>query len=81
VDTALPSISPSEIHRLIGRSDAPLLLDVRRPERFAASDTMLPGAVRCRPEDIGHWRSAPLPRMRADLGVTGEMHTWKAHAA
>ena len=131
MDTALPFLSPSELPGLLGRADAPLLLDVRRPETFAASDSLLPGAVYCPPgevaafarsqprrstivycahghrlseeatgmllaagwdarvlhggieggedgvdrlQDIAHWRSTPLPRMRkrADFGVTGE---------
>jgi rhodanese-related sulfurtransferase len=49
VDTAFPSIAPAALAPLLGRADAPLLLDVRRPEKFAASDRLLPGAVHCPP--------------------------------
>jgi rhodanese-related sulfurtransferase len=52
VDTVLPSLSPSELADLLGRPDAPLLLDVRRRERFAASDRLLPAAIPCAPEEV-----------------------------
>jgi rhodanese-related sulfurtransferase len=63
VDTALPSIPPSELRPLLGRPDAPLLLDVRRREKFAASDTLLPGALYCPPEEVAAFvrREAPRP--------------------
>ena len=62
VDTALPTLSPSELRALVGRADAPLLLDVRRRERFAASDRMLPGAVYCAPEDVPAFARSQAPR-------------------
>jgi rhodanese-related sulfurtransferase len=62
VDTALPSLSPSELIELLGRPDAPLLLDVRRPERFAASDRLLPGAMHCAPEDVAAFAAREVPR-------------------
>jgi rhodanese-related sulfurtransferase len=52
VDTALPSISPEQLIPRIGRADAPLLLDVRRRERFDAADALLPGALYCDPEEV-----------------------------
>jgi rhodanese-related sulfurtransferase len=52
VDTALPSLSPPALADLLGRPDAPLLLDVRRPERFAESAWMLPGALHCPPAQV-----------------------------
>jgi rhodanese-related sulfurtransferase len=60
VDTALPSISPAELNALLGRADRPLLLDVRKPEAFAASDRLLPGAVHCAPADVAA-RARDLP--------------------
>ena len=36
----------------MGRADAPLLLDVRREEKFLESLRMLAGARRCAPEDV-----------------------------
>jgi rhodanese-related sulfurtransferase len=62
VDTALPSISPPELADLLGRPDAPLLLDVRRRERFAASDRLLPGAMHCAPEDVAAFAASEGPR-------------------
>jgi rhodanese-related sulfurtransferase len=62
VDTALPSISPPELAGLLGRADAPLLLDVRRRERFAASDRLLPGAMHCAPEDVAAFAASESPR-------------------
>jgi rhodanese-related sulfurtransferase len=63
VDTALPAISPSQLCTLIGRPDAPQLLDVRRRERFAASERLLPGARYCAPEEVAAFarREAPRP--------------------
>ena len=46
------SISPQELAARIGRADAPLLLDVRREEKFLASPQLLVGARRCAPEDV-----------------------------
>jgi rhodanese-related sulfurtransferase len=62
VDTAFPSLSPSELRNLIGRDGAPLLLDVRRPEIFAASDRLLPGAIHCAPDDVADFARREPPR-------------------
>jgi rhodanese-related sulfurtransferase len=62
VDTALPTLSPTELTALLGRADAPLLLDVRRPETFAASDSLLPGALYCAPEDLAAFARREPPR-------------------
>lgn len=52
MDTALPCLSPSELRGLLGHAASPLLLDVRRPEKFAASDWLLPGALHCPPDQV-----------------------------
>jgi rhodanese-related sulfurtransferase len=62
VDTDLPSLSPAELAALLGREHAPLLLDVRRPEKFAASDAMLPGAVHCPPGEVAAFAGREAPR-------------------
>jgi len=62
VDTDLPSISPSELTALVGRSDAPLILDVRRPAQFAASQWLLPGALHCPPDQVGAFARQQAPR-------------------
>jgi rhodanese-related sulfurtransferase len=52
VDTASPSISPQQLLALLGSPRAPLVLDVRREERFRESERMLPGARRCAPDEV-----------------------------
>lgn len=56
------SISRSQLHALIGRADAPLLLDVRRPPRFAESGRLLAGARHCAPEDVEAFARSQPPR-------------------
>ncbi len=49
MDTATPqalSTSPTDSSRLIGTTGAPLFVDVRMAEDFAASDYFIPGAIR-----------------------------------
>ena len=62
MDTALPSISPAEFLQLARRPQRPLLLDVRRPAPFAASDRLLAGAVHCAPEDVAALANSGPPR-------------------
>jgi rhodanese-related sulfurtransferase len=62
VDTAIPSISPSELLQLLGRPCPPLLLDVRRPAHFATSERLLAGAVYCAPEDVAALARGEPPR-------------------
>ena len=62
MDTSALSISPAELAALLGRPDAPLLLDVRRTARFADSQALLPGAQRCAPEDIPRLAAQQAPR-------------------
>ncbi len=62
MDTDLPSISPEALARLIGRPDAPLLLDVRRPPKFSASPWLLPGARYCAPEEVQALAGSEPPR-------------------
>lgn len=62
MDTALPSMPPSALAPLLGGSTAPLLLDVRSPEKFAASDWLLPGAVHCAPGNVSAFARDQPPR-------------------
>lgn len=70
VDTALPSvassasdsISPQELNALLGRAGQPLLLDVRKPEPFAASADLLPGALHCDPGEVADLARREPPR-------------------
>jgi rhodanese-related sulfurtransferase len=50
--TPTPSISPAQFAAALGRADAPLVLDVRREAKFAESPSIIPGAVRCTPEQV-----------------------------
>ena len=61
MDTASHSISPEQLASAIGRPGAPLLLDVRRPARFHESDTLLPGARHCAPEDVARFAAEHPP--------------------
>lgn len=66
MDTAQPSsefsIQPFEWAQRMQRSDAPLLLDVRRAPAFDTSPTMLAGAQRCLPEQIAEYGQREAPR-------------------
>jgi len=63
VDTATPSsISPSDLIARLARSDAPLVLDVRRDVRFAESDRLVPRAQRCDPRDVAQLARSQEPR-------------------
>lgn len=62
MDTVLPSLTPQELNARVGHADAPLLLDVRRRERFEASDALLPGARWCAPEDVAALARSEEPR-------------------
>jgi rhodanese-related sulfurtransferase len=55
ISNSLSSISPQELVARLGQSNAPLLLDVRKPEPFAKSTHLLPGAQYCAPQDVAQW--------------------------
>jgi rhodanese-related sulfurtransferase len=52
VSSPFPQVTPQELAACIGRADAPLLLDVRRQEKFRQSPHLLAGAQRCAPEHV-----------------------------
>ena len=56
------TISPSELRALLGRADAPLVLDVRRRARFDEGPSILPGARYCSPEDVEALARSETPR-------------------
>ena len=65
VDTFLDPqflISPADLAARMGRAEAPLLLDVRREEKFSSSSRMLAAARRCQPEDVAALAAAEPPR-------------------
>ena len=61
MDTASLSISPEQLMAALGRPEAPLVLDVRREERFRESDRMLPAARRCPPQQVPRFAAASSP--------------------
>lgn len=62
VDTAFPTLSPSDFRARLGHAQTPLLLDVRRPEKFAASPWLLPGAVHVAPEGVAAFAAGRAPQ-------------------
>ena len=54
------SVLPHELGARVGRADAPVLLDVRREDKFAASPYLIAGARRCAPEDVASFAAAQL---------------------
>ena len=61
------SISPQELYAAIGAATAPVLIDVRRDDAFAADDRMLVSARRRPPEDVGKWRTIERPADRSSF--------------
>lgn len=48
-------ISAAQLARLVGLPSAPVIIDVRTDEDFAASPRLIPGAVRRDPYDAASW--------------------------
>ena len=82
MDTATPqpsSTSSAASSRLIGTPDAPLFVDVRKAEDFAASDYFIPGAIRwdydagdAAPDEIkGTTRAVAYCVKGLHVGITG----------
>jgi rhodanese-related sulfurtransferase len=87
----ISSISPDELMARLGRADSPLLLDVRREAKFAASDRLIAGTQRCKPEEIAAFAASQTPRevvvycvyghnVSADAAATLQAAGWKASA-
>ena len=61
MDTAMTtifSLSPSDLLPLLGTTNAPVILDVRRNVAFDASSQMIASAQRCAPQDVAAWGAA-----------------------
>ena len=63
MDTAIPKISVSALHLLLGSPAAPLIIDVRRNAAFEADQHMLPSASRGDPDQVANWVDS-IPRNR-----------------
>jgi rhodanese-related sulfurtransferase len=57
-NTTIFSISPESFNALLGRSNAPLVLDVRRQARFDESPRLLACAQRCAPDEVASWAAS-----------------------
>jgi rhodanese-related sulfurtransferase len=60
--SAFPTIAPSTVATVLGRANAPLILDVRREAKFAESPRIVCGAVRCTPEQVEAFARSQTPR-------------------
>ncbi|MDH4227715.1 MAG: rhodanese-like domain-containing protein [Deltaproteobacteria bacterium] len=58
-----PRITAAELKKLIDSSDTPLILDVRGPNSYDASDKKIPGAVRIGLDEL-EGRLSELDRTR-----------------
>jgi rhodanese-related sulfurtransferase len=58
------SISPRALYGRLGTAQAPILIDVRKPADFAASDRCIVSAFHRAPEDVARW-SRELPAGRS----------------
>jgi rhodanese-related sulfurtransferase len=47
--------SVSELAKVLGTSQAPTLIDVRRNPTFESAEQLIAGAIRRSPEDVGQW--------------------------
>ncbi len=53
--TGFNDIAPAQLARRIGLPDAPLLIDVRTPEDFAADPRLLPASIKRSHADVADW--------------------------
>jgi rhodanese-related sulfurtransferase len=74
------AISPSALAALLGQPDTPLILDVRRSERFALSPSLLPSAVHVAPQDVAHWLKNRPPQTAVVYCVHGHEVSQNASA-
>jgi rhodanese-related sulfurtransferase len=66
------SISPDKLSRLIGTAHAPVLIDVRLDEDFAADPRLIPGATRHSHLDVQDWASRLTGRSVVVICQTGQ---------
>ena len=60
--TAAPTISPQALSQRLHSSHAPLVLDVRRAPKFAASPHLIATAQWCDPDSVAAWAAGQTPR-------------------
>ena len=66
MESALPSISPTDLYSRLGTATAPTLLDVRRPADFATAGELIISARHRDPDEVEQWRKDPAPRRPGD---------------
>jgi rhodanese-related sulfurtransferase len=67
------SISPHDLYARLGTAAAPVLIDVRRQERFDTDDRLIIGAFHFPPEDVERWRNE-LPAGRPVVAYCMQGH-------
>jgi rhodanese-related sulfurtransferase len=73
MDGTLLSVSPAELYAHLGTASAPMLVDARREDVFAADDRLIIGAVRHAPEEVERWsRELPVDRTVVAYGSHGD---------
>lgn len=65
------AVSPSAFAALLGQPDTPVVLDVRRAERFAQSAVRLPLARHVAPQALTEWMQGQAPRTAVVYCVYG----------
>jgi rhodanese-related sulfurtransferase len=55
MDGTRNSISPRELYQQLGTAQAPIVIDVRKPADYAASDRCIVSAVHRAPEEVARW--------------------------
>jgi rhodanese-related sulfurtransferase len=73
-------VSPAELAGLLAQRAAITVVDVRREAAFARDPSLIPGALRRRPEDVAAWAGA-LPAWRAVVVYCVHGHAVSQEAA
>jgi len=74
------AVSPGAFAALLGQPDTPLILDVRRSERFDLSPSLLPLAVHVAPQDLPDWLKGRPPQAAVVCCVHGHEVSQRAVA-
>jgi rhodanese-related sulfurtransferase len=77
---AMDKTTPQTLISQLGRADAPLVIDVRRPPAFDADERMIVSAIRQRPAEIDRWKDA-LPKNRPIIVYCVHGHEVSQNAA
>jgi rhodanese-related sulfurtransferase len=86
-----PRIEPAALNALLGRANAPLVLDVRREPKFVESKRIVCGSVRCTPENVEAFARSHGPQnvvvycvyghnVSEDATMQLKQAGWSAHA-